>query len=140
MMIAQNFYKQIISNIPILCVDVIVKNENKNYLLLSRKNEPLKNQWWVIGGRVFLGQTIEESCRRKVIEEANLKINDLKFVGYYEDCFDTNAFEKKIYHTISLVFETNISKVYVEKNIKLNADHTSWKWFNHLPKRLIIQN
>ena len=38
MFISENLYKQIISSIPILCVDIIIKNEKDQILLVKHNN------------------------------------------------------------------------------------------------------
>jgi len=55
-MIQENLYKKILEYLPILCVDVIIKDLNGSILLIKRNNEPLKGEWWVIGGRVLHGE------------------------------------------------------------------------------------
>jgi len=54
---------------PILCVDVILRNRKGEYLLLKRLNEPKKGRWWPVGGRVSGGE-LTAAARRKVREEA----------------------------------------------------------------------
>ena len=70
MILPENIYKEIISNIPILCVDIILTNKNKNkFLLIKRNNEPLKNEWWIVGGRVhFL-----KICNPRLLEKLKKK-------------------------------------------------------------------
>ena len=41
-MIPEDLYKQILSVMPIICVDVVIRNDKGQYLLVQRKNEPLK--------------------------------------------------------------------------------------------------
>lgn len=49
-------YAQIIEVLAIVCVDVVIMNRNRAYFLVKRANEPLKDQWLVIGGRVLKGE------------------------------------------------------------------------------------
>lgn len=52
MFIPENDYKKILSTMPILCVDLIIFFDGK-CLLLKKKNEPAKGQYWFPGGRVY---------------------------------------------------------------------------------------
>jgi len=138
MMIDELLYRTIIKNIPILCVDIIIQNENLDYLLAKRINQPLQDEWWVVGGRVNLGENCDDAAKRKLKEELNLEINELNFIGYYEDCFENNSFDNNVkYHTLSIVFKCTIKST---KNINLDNQHNEIGWFKHLPLRLKIKN
>ena len=45
-------YKAIVEAVPICCVDLIIKSKGK-ILLVKRKNEPLKGEFWLPGGRIY---------------------------------------------------------------------------------------
>ena len=47
MNIPDKIYAEIVQNVPILCVDLLIKDESGSYLLLKRKNEPLKNEYYL---------------------------------------------------------------------------------------------
>ena len=53
MFIPEKKYREIVQVIPILCIDALIINNKNEYLLLKRLNEPLKNVFWVPGGRVL---------------------------------------------------------------------------------------
>ena len=132
-MISKEQYTQIIEVLPILCVDIIIQNSRGEFLLIKRANEPLKDQWWVIGGRVLKGETLEKAAIRKVEEEVGLKITDVKLVGYYEDADETNPFG--LYtplHSVSVVFLAVIDN---HQNIKLDNQSSDWKYSKELPER-----
>jgi len=132
-MIPKEQYTQIIEVLPILCVDIIIQNSQGEFLLIKRANEPLKDQWWVIGGRVLKGETLEKAAIRKVEEEVGLKITDVKLVGYYEDADETNPFG--LYtplHSVSVVFLAVIDN---HQNIKLDNQSSDWKYSKELPER-----
>lgn len=129
-MIPEAIYKQIIKYIPILCVDIIIKNKDGEYLLIKRKNKPLKGEWWIIGGRVHHGENLIEAAKRKVKQEVGLNTGDLKPLGYYEEFFDDSPFKSPI-HTISFVFSTVIKK----GNVILDNQSSGFGWFKTLPKK-----
>lgn len=135
-MIPEALYKQILSVMPVICVDVVIRNDKGQYLLVRRENEPLKGEWWVVGGRMLHGEAARHACVRKTLDEVGLAITDLHFLGFYEDVFDKNSFQVPgPYHTLSLVFETCVTEV---QSIQLNSQHSDWNWFDKLPDRFII--
>jgi len=133
-MIPEGLYRQIISVIPVICVDIVVRNKDNKFLLANRKNEPLKGEWWLIGGRIKHGEAAKAACSRKLFEELNLKVDKFCFIGFYQDYFDRNSFTNQNYHTFSLVFEVLLDGMDGE-NIKLDPQHSEWGWFDKLPER-----
>ena len=134
MILPENIYKEIISNIPILCADIILKNKNNNkFLLIKRNNEPLKNEWWIVGGRVHFFENLQSAIIRKTQEEVGIFLDNVKFYGLYEDFFDNNAFSNSKYHTLSVVFLSTISE---KTMINLDEQSNDYKWSDSLPQRL----
>jgi len=54
-------YHRILGSMPLLCVDAVLRNASGQVLLVKRNNEPLKNRWWVPGGRVLKGETVRQA-------------------------------------------------------------------------------
>ena len=137
MIIPTEHYKKIIEVLPILCVDIIIKNHNGEYLLIKRANEPLKGKWWVIGGRVLKGESLEQAAKRKVKEEVGLEIDNVKSIGYYEDALETNPFCLTTpLHSISVVFSTIIED---EQIVTLDYQSSDWKYTKELPTDFFIK-
>jgi colanic acid biosynthesis protein WcaH len=133
-MIPLELYTKIIDLIPIVCVDIIIEY-NKKYLLVKRNNKPLKNEWWVVGGRILKNELAEDACRRKMLEETGLSATKFKFVGVYQDVFEESSYGKHDYHTISLVFESKVDDL---SNLKLDNQSSHWHLSDTLPDRLKI--
>ncbi len=131
-MIPRKKYSKILEILPILCVDIIIKNSDDQYLLIKRSNEPLKDEWWVIGGRVIKGETLEEAAQRKVKEEVGLVTSEYTLAGYYEDPNEKNPFGLLLpQHSVSIVFITTIDHKF---SIKLDDQSSAWKLSKELPK------
>lgn len=130
-LISPRLYRKISKNIPILCVDLLIR-EGGLTLLVRRKKHPMKGQWWVVGGRVFLGEDPVDACVRKAREEVGLDIWPPSFLGYYSDVYERSAFEKTEYQTISLVFECVPRG---DLKVKLDAQSSDHKWSETLPER-----
>ena len=130
--IEKSLYQKIIKAIPILCIDLIVIY-NKKHLLIKRSENPLKGEWWVPGGRVLLGETIEETAKRKLKEEIGIGLDsDIELYGIYEDFFDNSSMGNHLYHTLSIVFKIEIDNI---DNIKLDSTSNNWALEDSLPER-----
>ena len=134
MFIKETFYKDIIQSIPILCVDIIIKNEKEEFLLIKRSNQPLKGEFWLVGGRINQGEYAEDAAQRKLMQEVGIQKDKFKFVGVYEGIFDVDPFDKvdNTYHTIGLVFEIQINS---QTEINLDEQSSEWKWSNTFPEK-----
>ena len=104
---------------PLLTVDCVVLNPRGEVLLIQRKNEPFKGHFALPGGFVDIGETVEDACRRELLEETGVKAGRLKLVGVYSD---PNRDPRG--HTASVVFLTRV------RSTKLEAgdDAASAQW------------
>ena len=73
-----------------------------------------------------------------MFDEIGIEIKSLNFIGYYEDKFDKNSFQEDcLYHTLSLVFETEVNG---SSKIKLDKQSSDWKWATNIPDRFQVQS
>lgn len=70
---------------PLLAVDCVVLDRARRVLLIERGNPPFKGMGALPGGFVDVGESVEDACRREVLEETGLKVGPLKLVGVYSD-------------------------------------------------------
>lgn len=131
-MIAEDLYKQIHENVPILCVDVIVRTSDGGFLLVKRSRDPAKGLWWTPGGRVLRNETIMNAGKRKIFEELGLKINLIKRSGYYESIFEDDPFGHGAgTHTVSICLMGDISSL---EGLKIDGDHSDARVFHKIDK------
>jgi colanic acid biosynthesis protein WcaH len=136
-MIPTEKYTEIISVLPILCVDVVIQNTQGEYLLVKRINEPKKGHWWPVGGRVLKGETIEQAVIRKIKEETDLNVKTIQPIGYFELMTDANPFHLPFqYHTVSIVFVAGIED---GQKVKLDKQSAEWKYTKQLPADFHIE-
>ena len=62
--------------IIVLCHDVFILYKG-GILLVTRDNLPAKDITWPIGGRIQRGMSIEDSLKKKVMEESSLKLKNI---------------------------------------------------------------
>ena len=136
MHIPENLYLQIISCVPITCVDILIQNQRQEYLLVKRNDEPLRGEFWVVGGRLSIDESQVAACQRKCRDEVGLEIpeGDFCFVGVYDDSFESNAFQAPtLYRTISMVYRATVPDNVL---VVLDKDHSEFSWSVDLPPRL----
>ena len=69
--ISESLYNTIRALMPIATVDLLVMHKER-LLLMLRNNEPGKDLWFTPGGRIFLGEEIDQAVHRVLREETGL--------------------------------------------------------------------
>ena len=133
--IPSKLYKKIVELVPIVCVDVILKYQGK-YVLVKRKTEPLKDNWWIVGGRALKGEPTIEVARRKINEETGLFCYKLKMVGVYEDTYEKSAWGVPT-SSVSIVYEGEPLSYYPRLDKTISAIKLSTKLPSRFLKRFI---
>ncbi len=130
--IPEDLYKKIIHNVPLCCVDIIIKMDN-SFLLIKRSEEPAKNKWWFTGGRVLFNEKLETAVKRKLKEELNIeRVKKIKLLGVEEIKFKKGDSGKPIYN-IGIVFLVEIDKKQAD-NIQIDQTSSEYKWFDKIQK------
>jgi 8-oxo-dGTP diphosphatase len=94
---------------PLLTVDCVVFNPLGEVLLIERKNPPFQGEFALPGGFVDVGETVEDACRRELMEETGVTAGELTLVGVYSD---PNRDPRG--HTASVVFMTRVQSSKVQ--------------------------
>lgn len=132
MKLALDEYRRVLSTMPIVCVDCLVVDEKREFLLVKRKNEPLKGEYWVPGGRVFKGEQLADAVHRKMREEIGVDVEIVRNVGFFEEFYDkTLEGAEGGLHSISIVYLVRLKS----HDIKLDDQSTDWAWFKDMPAR-----
>lgn len=136
-LIPENLYKEIVSRLPICCIDVLVVFAGK-FLLVKRKKIPFRNKWWLAGGRLFLGESFDAGLKRKLKEELGItKIKSRKFLGVGVTKYNSGqGYFGLPGHTVNLTFSAEINKDQAEKIILDTENHLSWRWFGKIPNEI----
>ena len=117
---------------PNVGVGVIVIKGNK-VLLGKRKNAHGEGSWCFPGGNLEFGEELEECAVREVLEEAGIKIRDIRF-----GTFTNDIFEKEGKHYVTLFLISNYA--YGELVVKEPEKCEGWDWFEwkNLPQPLFL--
>lgn len=90
---------------PALTVDCVAIDAQGRLLLIRRGNPPFKGKHALPGGFVDIGETVEDACRRELMEETGVKAGRLELIGVYSDpSRDPRG------HTCSVAFLTRVAR------------------------------
>jgi colanic acid biosynthesis protein WcaH len=123
-MISDELYRQIVTLMPIPCVDLLVENDIGEVLLLRRLNEPERDEWWFPGGRVLLGETRKQAAVRKLGEECGLNAIEIHDFGTY-DIFFPRIDPGASRHGITTLFHT---RVRASEEVRLDRQSSGSSW------------
>lgn len=70
---------------PLLAADCVVIDAKGRLLLIRRGNPPFQGQHALPGGFVEVGESVEDACRRELMEETGVKAGKLTLIGVYSD-------------------------------------------------------
>jgi colanic acid biosynthesis protein WcaH len=78
---------------PLVSIDLIVTAGNRRVLLGQRRNRPAQGTWFVPGGRVLKGETLDAAFTRVVRDElgiASVQRSSSRLFGVFEHHYEDN--------------------------------------------------
>jgi 8-oxo-dGTP pyrophosphatase MutT (NUDIX family) len=126
--------RQYIGHRPVLMVGaaILVLDEYNRLLLMKRSDSGC---WGLPGGATEPGEMVEDAAKRETFEEVNLGVGEMSLFGVFSG--------PELYYKYPNGDEVyNVTVVYWSRDwcgeIKLNDEHTAWKWFaaNEIPENI----
>ena len=68
-----------------MTVDIFIYNDNHEFILIKRKNDPFKDCWALPGGFVDYGEKTEDAAMREAKEETSIDVKLEKLFNVYSD-------------------------------------------------------
>lgn len=117
--IDDELYATIKSVMPVLCVDMLIRDADGRVLLGKRNNSPAKGEWWIPGGRVLIWETLVSAVHRKALQELSVDVVIDSVVGTYDNIFPGEV------HTVTVVYACRVDSGAIETD----DQHSECKWF-----------
>ena len=70
---------------PSLTTDIFIFDDDLNFILIKRENEPYKDYWALPGGFVDYGECVEDAAIREALEETSIDVELKELVGVYSE-------------------------------------------------------
>ncbi|HXS15333.1 MAG TPA: NUDIX domain-containing protein [Candidatus Saccharimonadales bacterium] len=118
-------------NLEHIGVVVVITHPQTNKILLGkRKNAYMAGHYGLPGGRVEIEETTETSAIREVLEETNLKVSNLEYIGVVRELQDT-------YNFIHFGMETSSFSGELQNAEPEKCE--GWEWFavDELPEDIL---
>ena len=129
-MLSQEDFKSLVKSAPLFAIDLVLLNDQNQILLGQRKNPPAKDYWFVPGGRVFKGESLEQAVKR--ISEAEigceLKLEQLSLLGIYDHFYDDSFFDSET--TTHYINATHIVRLDAQQLELPTEQHRDYRWLS----------
>lgn len=127
-------FRTVVASTPLIAIDLLVRRPDGRLLLGLRNNRPAQGFWFVPGGRIRKGETLDTAFLRLTREELGGAIsrNACSFLGVYEHFYEDSVFggtkDTPTTHYIVLGYEV-LFHPEMEKNLPLEQ-HNRFQWFD----------
>ena len=116
---------------PIFCIDFLINCEEE-FLLLKRNEEPLKDVFWLPGGRLKKDETIDSFSKRVQSREIGRYFKNYNLIGFSNYFFSKSEYSRAT-HTPTLLFEIILNNKFTPV---IDQTHKEYKWSKDLPIEL----
>lgn len=127
--LSSEVFRTIVSNTPLVSIDLIVRNSEGCVLLGKRLNPPAQDYWFVPGGRIRKNESLANAYNRLCEEELGLEsdISEAKYLGLYEHFYGDSIFEGIATHYVVSGFEL----IRDMADVKLPKEqHSTYVWMD----------
>lgn len=115
---------------PLCCVEAVIRY-NGQILVVKRNNPPAKGKWWLPGGRVLMGETLEKAIVRIVRQEVGIELKKVKQIAIAEDFFRKGYFDSPC-HCVTVIFMATLYGNKIE--VKLDSQSSAYGWMKRIPQ------
>ena len=138
MFLSAGDFATVVRATPLISIDLIVENQAGEFLLGQRTQRPAQNFWFVPGGRVQKGETLEQAFAR--LTEAELgtafTLQGGEFYGVWQHFYDDNFSGPEFStHYIVLGFRLRVDADALQLP---DAQHSDYQWLT--PEELLVRD
>lgn len=130
--LSDDAFRQVVMHTPLVSMDFVVTNAQGEWLLGQRVNRPAQGSWFVPGGRVCKGETLEAAARRLTLSELGhaCQLSGMRFLGVYQHFYADSMLDPKCStHYVVLAYQLTLS-LDIEALPREQHDRYAW-WPAH---------
>lgn len=146
-MLSSDDFLSVVRLAPLVAIDLIVTDPRGAVLVGCRRNRPAQGSWFVPGGRIRKGETLDDAFRRIVIDElgdamggqacVSARRGDAVLLGVYEHFYDDNFAGAEGVGTHYVVFGYGVTAATAVLPGQ-EAQHSAYRWV--LPGELLVDD
>jgi colanic acid biosynthesis protein WcaH len=127
-------FRTVIDSSPLVSIDLLVENNQGEFLLGQRTNRPAQGDWFVPGGRIRKNESLANAFHRLTQEELGLVLSfaDATLQGPYDHFYQDSVYGDKIStHYVAIAYKIKISaaieNLFNNEHLPL-VQHGSYRW------------
>jgi ADP-ribose pyrophosphatase YjhB (NUDIX family) len=126
-------FSRALDHLVIACVDIVLQHQG--LVLLAKRNQHPRADWWLIGGRMHMGEAPLQTAVRKIAQETNLgrvASDRLQFVGTYSTSFTLRKQhpQNRGLHSINMTYSLHLNSDEVEHLHLIEQEYERWEWLH----------
>ena len=133
-MIPHDQYKEILKCMPVFCLDWLISCKGQ-YLLLKRNEQPLMDNYWIIGGRLRLDESIAAAAYRLQTREVGHYYGIGKMIGFSNYMFP-KVEDARATHTPAVTYRVEVQDMFIPT---LSDTESQYVWTSKLPTQYVTQ-
>jgi colanic acid biosynthesis protein WcaH len=122
----------VVDKTPLVSIDLVVRDQQRRVLLGIRVNEPARGFWFVPGGRIMKGETLDEAFSRISIKELGVhsSLANARLLGAFTHQYDTNfaGIPEIGTHYVVLAYELELELALDFDQIP-QLEHSNYRWW-----------
>ncbi|WP_419226884.1 GDP-mannose mannosyl hydrolase [Alteromonas marina] len=125
----KQIFTTVIDSTPLVSIDLLIEDKHGQILLGYRNNRPAQGYWFVPGGRILKGESMDNAFKRLTLAELGTEFSrgQAEFLGPYEHFYEDFVFGEGIStHYVVLGYKIICD---IDINTLPNAQHGKYKWF-----------
>ena len=124
-------FAQVVRLAPLVSIDLIIRDPNRNVFVGRRTNEPAKGFYFVPGGRIWKDKTIETAFARILQAETGCRspLQDVQFRAVFQHFYSSNRYGLGGFgtHYVVLAYELRLD---YRPTIILDGQHSEHRWMS----------
>ena len=122
-------FRTIVASTPLVSLDLVVENPEGHLLLGMRRTRPAAGCWFVPGGRVFKGETLDAAFHRLTRDELGVALERSRadMLGVYEHIYDDSVFADET--TTHYVVIAHHLRFALDLDTLPQEQHQAYRWW-----------
>ena len=126
-------FKKILASVPVPTIDFVIVRKSKGkkeFLLGKRANKPFRGRWFIIGGHILWGETLDQAVKRQFKKELGFIPKNYQFLFIYS-LINPPGNLGVPYNSILHIYQINLAD---KEKFHLNSENSELKWFSKIQK------
>lgn len=127
--LSRDAFAEVVRNTPLVSIDLIVRDPDRQVLLGLRRNRPAQGTWFVPGGVICKDERFDEAFARIADAELGLRshLDDAQFLGPYQHFYPDNFADMPGFGTHYVVLAWMLPLAQRPQALP-DAQHRSYRW------------